>query len=30
VLFAIASGLGTAVRMGLVLLGFRGIATAVS
>ena len=30
VLFAIASGLGTAVRMGLVLLGFHGIATAVS
>ena len=30
VLFAIASGLGTAVRMGLVLIGFHGIATAVS
>ena len=30
VLFAIASGLGTAVRMGLVLLGFHGITNAVS
>ena len=29
VLFAIASGLGTAVRMGLVLLGFHGIASIV-
>ncbi len=29
VLFSLASGLGTAVRMGLVLLGFRGIASVV-
>lgn len=30
VLFALASGLGTAVRMGLVLLGFHGLATIAS